>query len=387
MELLEGETLEERLQRMRVLPPNQVANIMTHVARAVAKAHEAGVIHRDLKPGNIFLVKNDDEEMAKVLDFGIAKFARGGARATQAGTAIGTPTYMSPEQIQALPHVDFRTDLWALAVLAFECLTGQAPFQGDAIANVVFQICLQPLPVPSSRAVVPPGFDAWFAKGASRNPDDRFQSAKELAESLRAVLCADPGASQQIKLRVASALALGPTVRALPEVPVPGFPTQPAIPVPAPIQYAAPAGTHRGLVSVIQAPPRRTPWALLAGLTAGIACASIVTAILIFGRSRLSDHVAVELGAEGSPAAAPSDAPAPPDPAQPEPAPAAAAPAEAPSAPSADALPAASAPSSPASAQSASPAKPPDPGRRTTPTKPAQPAPSLDAEARRRLGY
>lgn len=189
MELLDGESLAERLERVGALGPEQTARIMTHVARAMAKAHEAGVIHRDLKPANIFLVRNDDDEIAKVLDFGIAKtqdVASGSA--TRTGSMIGTPAYMSPEQAQGTKTVDGRTDLWAMGTIAFECLTGRMVFEGTAVGELILQVCALPLPVPSRVADVPLGFDAWFARALERDVEQRYQTPKEFIDSLRTVL-------------------------------------------------------------------------------------------------------------------------------------------------------------------------------------------------------
>src|SRR5207344_1497105 len=104
----------------------------TQVSRAIAKAHEMGIVHRDLKPDNIFLVVNDDDEIAKVLDFGIAKAAGGAlgqSSQTRTGAVLGTPYYMSPEQAEGNKSVDHRTDLWSLAIITFECVTGKRPFE------------------------------------------------------------------------------------------------------------------------------------------------------------------------------------------------------------------------------------------------------------------
>jgi len=195
MELLEGETLAQRIKRIGTLPHVQTARIITHIARAVTKAHEAGIVHRDLKPENVFIVKNDDEEVAKVLDFGIAKLTRDplgkGGLTTHTGHIVGTPCYMSPEQAQGTKTIDWRTDLWAMAVIAYECVCGQRPFQSEAVGDLVLQICARTLPVPSEVATVPEGFDAWWAKATNRDPELRFQSAKTLAEWLRAVLVHD----------------------------------------------------------------------------------------------------------------------------------------------------------------------------------------------------
>ena len=192
MELLEGETLAKRLKRRKRLSPEETARVITHVARAVSRAHEAKIVHRDLKPENVFLVHNEEEDVAKVLDFGVVKVSEAtlgpkGER-TRTGSLLGTPFYMSPEQAQGNKTVDFRTDLWALGVMAFECLTGKRPFESEGLGDLVLSICVRPLPVPSEYGPVPAGFDEWFKKATEREPRDRFQSARQLAVSLRKVL-------------------------------------------------------------------------------------------------------------------------------------------------------------------------------------------------------
>ncbi|HEY4119199.1 MAG TPA: serine/threonine-protein kinase [Byssovorax sp.] len=190
MELLDGESLAQRLDRCGTLTLAQTSTIVTQVARAIGKAHEAGIIHRDLKPDNVFLVKNDDEELAKVLDFGIAKIANTlGAAAspsTHTGALLGTPYYMSPEQARG-HKLDHRTDLWSLAVIAFECVTGRRPFDAETMGDLLLEVCTSEVPVPSEIAGTPAAFDAWFARGVARPPDERFQSARELAQGLRAI--------------------------------------------------------------------------------------------------------------------------------------------------------------------------------------------------------
>ena len=190
MELLEGESLARRLVRLRTLSPEQTARWVSHTARALARAHASGVVHRDLKPANIFIVENGDEELAKVLDFGIAKVMgpADGVTATATGALLGTPHYMSPEQIDPARVVDFRTDLWSLAVIACECLTGRRPFEGDTLASLAMKISLSRSELPSSLGPVPRGFDAWFARCTEPDPQRRFGSALELATALRDVV-------------------------------------------------------------------------------------------------------------------------------------------------------------------------------------------------------
>jgi serine/threonine-protein kinase len=195
MELLEGEPLRERIARVGRLPPEEVFRFVSEVLRAMEQAHEAGIIHRDLKPDNVFICRGEPE-VAKVLDFGIAKVKKGAlwqgtGTGTQTGLMLGTPYYMSPEQAQARA-LDHRTDLWSMAVVAFEALLGRRPFVADFFGDLVVAICTAPTPIPSSVGPVPPGFDEWFVRGTQRDPARRFQSAREMAEELGAVLGPTP---------------------------------------------------------------------------------------------------------------------------------------------------------------------------------------------------
>ena len=190
MELLEGESLAARIRRLGRLDSVETARLLGNVAHAIGKAHEAGIVHRDLKPDNIFVVKTEDEVVAKVLDFGVAKIIGAGTGpsglGTRTGAAVGTPYYMSPEQAEGAKRVDFRSDLWALGVTAYECLIGRRPFESDGFSWVL-AICSRPLPIPSHAGDVPPGFDEWFARACARDPDSRFASAKEQASELQRI--------------------------------------------------------------------------------------------------------------------------------------------------------------------------------------------------------
>jgi serine/threonine-protein kinase len=195
MELLVGEALDQRLATRGALAGPELDKIFTEVSRAVGNAHELGVIHRDIKPANIFLAREGGHEVTKVLDFGIAKLTaeRLGSQAdvgTHTGIILGTPRYMSPEQARGRRDVDHRSDLWSLAVLTFECMTGRQPFESSTLGGLVVEICTAEPRVPSSVARVPAGFDAWFARGVSKAPEARFQSAREMAEQLHALLAA-----------------------------------------------------------------------------------------------------------------------------------------------------------------------------------------------------
>ena len=203
MELLHGESLAQRLKREKTLSPQQTARVIRHVARAIQKAHDAGIIHRDLKPDNVFIVTDEDEDLVKVVDFGVAKAVGGnfgsGELGTRTGALLGTPYYMSPEQAQGDKTVDHRSDLWSIAVIAFECMVGKHPFDAEGLGTLVLKICTGPIPKPSEFVSVPPGFDDWFEKAVARDPERRFQTARELSAALRAVLTpedADANAEQ-----------------------------------------------------------------------------------------------------------------------------------------------------------------------------------------------
>ena len=217
MEMLEGESLERRIERRSALLPAEVAHLVREMARGVERAHAAGVIHRDLKPPNVFLAQCDGVEIVKVLDFGIAKLLsapRDAKLQTQSGFVVGTPAYMSPEQVLG-KELGVASDLWQMGIIAYECLTGRRPFDGETLGQLFVMICSAPLPLPSSAARVPRGFDAWFLKAAARDPAERFRSATELAESLAAILA--PGgvgeaaiATMASARRSAASTPLGP---------------------------------------------------------------------------------------------------------------------------------------------------------------------------------
>lgn len=209
MELLKGESLASRLARRKTLGLEETIHLLTQVGRALALAHESNIVHRDLKPDNIFVVREGEEDVAKLLDFGIARRDGPGdfdGVMTQTGALIGTPFYMSPEQAQGRP-VDRRTDVWSFTVIAGECMTGRNAFQAESIDSVLHAICRAPLPKPSYYGPVPDGFDEWFAHGTARDPDLRFASIAEAVTGLRALAAS------------CSARVDAPTVQVTPSLP------------------------------------------------------------------------------------------------------------------------------------------------------------------------
>ncbi|WP_433932594.1 protein kinase [Sorangium cellulosum] len=264
MELLEGEDLSHRIERIGPLSPADTARIFADVARAVRKAHDAGIVHRDLKPENIFLARDDDREVAKVLDFGVAKTPLYGSEGmgTQAGVLIGTLPYMSPEQAQGA-SVDYRSDLWALGVIAFECVCGRAAITAEAPGAMILEICSEPLPVPSRVAPgpVPPAFDEWFLQACSRDPGARFPSATAMADALRAALL--PGEAQEAgRASLASGVLAGPvSIPPASAPPVSGPPSGDAAPQPSLVLEEA---------EVDWRPRRTAPVAVALGLAASV---------------------------------------------------------------------------------------------------------------------
>ncbi|MBI2395179.1 MAG: SUMF1/EgtB/PvdO family nonheme iron enzyme [Deltaproteobacteria bacterium] len=201
MELLKGETLASLLQRRGTLALWELREIFSQLCHALTAAHDGGVVHRDLKPENIFLGVARREGVAftvKVLDFGIAKLV---AEAHHTHTAaIGTPLWMAPEQTEVGMAVRPATDVWALGLLAFYCLTGfhywrVANSERISAAALLREVVLDPIAAASDRATeygrgdrIPPGFDAWFERCVVRESDKRFASAREAREALERVL-------------------------------------------------------------------------------------------------------------------------------------------------------------------------------------------------------
>ncbi|MCC6527504.1 MAG: serine/threonine protein kinase [Polyangiaceae bacterium] len=181
MELVGGQSLAELLRAEGRIEPLRLAGILLQCAAALDAAHKAGIVHRDLKPDNIRLSRSElGEEIAKVLDFGVAKVI-GSSRRTQAGMVFGTPHYMSPEQGQGQP-VDARTDIYALGVIAYECLAGRVPFAADSYMGVVTKHLYarpEPIPSPQAEALV-----SVAMRCLEKRPEDRFQSMGELAAAL-----------------------------------------------------------------------------------------------------------------------------------------------------------------------------------------------------------
>ena len=189
MELLEGRSLSDELKALGLLPAERAIHITRQVARALREAHTIGVVHRDMKPGNIYLVtRDDDEDFAKVLDFGLVKETSAPeGENTQLGQIMGSPRYMSPEQVQG-KAVDGRTDIYSLGVMLYAMLAGRPPFdKATELSTMMAQVSDPPPPIASVApdVLLPPGLEAVVMKCLAKRPEDRFASMEELITGLK----------------------------------------------------------------------------------------------------------------------------------------------------------------------------------------------------------
>ncbi|WP_437684833.1 protein kinase domain-containing protein [Sorangium sp. So ce176] len=364
MELLEGEDLKSRIQRLGALPPVEVTTIVSQTAKALGRAHQLGIVHRDVKPDNIFLLDVEGELFVKVVDFGVAKRVQGAPQGelgvTSTGHVLGTPLYMSPEQLLSAKHVDFRADLWGLAVVVYHALTGQVPFTGETLGALSVVLHTGIFTPPSAlRPELSPAIDAWMKRALALDPAARFGSARQMAEALehavlgiaRAAFTNDPSSAGDRLSHAGAARVASQPVLFGPPTPVPaaqgarlsttGPPESgPGSGAPAPAAQGArlsmtgtPGRTLAGMATSGSEGSRRWAPAILAAALALGALVAVV--VFLAGRGShtvdvtpSSDGQAARTGAQGAAAAPASVAPAPVEPARTavavEPAPAAA---------------------------------------------------------------
>jgi eukaryotic-like serine/threonine-protein kinase len=298
MELLEGQTVKDTIVRYRKLAPALATAIAAQTCRGLARAHAKGIIHRDVKPANLFLAKKPDgSHVVKILDFGIAKFMTtssqlGDGTLTQTGTLVGSPLYMSPEQAMGLKAIDARTDVWSLGVLLFEAMTGRLPFENiETVGQLIVTIC--GTPAAPLREVAPwvPQEIAWIVDRALRiRPEERFADARAMLEALLAT-----GADLRITdASIASSAEFGETVRI----------AQPSAP-------RLPDASAHALAATMREKPGRAERGLLVVLAATLVIAIVsVTALWLRGRgdsSRAAASASASSSLPPTPTATPED--------------------------------------------------------------------------------
>ncbi|MFI5090709.1 MAG: protein kinase [Terriglobales bacterium] len=357
MEYIEGETLHGLLSQHRSLPVEKVIEIIRQVCAGLDYAHAHGVIHRDIKPANIMLAASGS---VKVMDFGIAK---AGGTMTATGQVLGTPNYMSPEQVKGKP-IDGRSDLFSVGVLLYEMLTGEKPFDGQNVTTIIYKIVSEnPIPPRELDVTIHPGLNAVVTKALAKAPDERYQTGAALAADLANYKSfgTESGATQL--LSTAAFPAAGGRTVATPAPPPAGppAPVAPAAAAPAP---APPSPT------VQQASAPGMNMRVLAGVVVLLLIAAL-TAWRVYRRHQQPGQEAAAtqaLPAVQQPATAPPPAP---------PAETAPAPATPPETPSAETTPA---PEPPQPQSAPRPASKPKAKTAAVPPAPApQPAPAADA--------
>jgi serine/threonine-protein kinase len=187
MEYLDGEDLDAVLARAGRLPVHEATDYLVEACEAIAEAHAAGIVHRDLKPQNLFVARRPNGRVSvKVLDFGISKLARSEApKLTRSGAALGTPLYMAPEQMRSSRTVDPRTDIWALGVILYELVTGQAPFLGESITEVAILVANEQPTAPHDLCPeIPPEFESVILRCLAKDPSERYPTVEALVADL-----------------------------------------------------------------------------------------------------------------------------------------------------------------------------------------------------------
>jgi serine/threonine-protein kinase len=191
MELLDGNNLEEELLRRGTLPVPEAVSYVLEAVEALAEAHAAGIVHRDLKPANLFVARRADRSrLVKVLDFGISKsmiesHGPGDMSLTRTGVIIGSPLYMSPEQMRSTKDADTLSDIWALGAILFQLVTGRPPYEGETIPELCAKLFSEDAPPPSRlRAGLPAALDAVLHRALARDPTKRYQTVAEFGAAL-----------------------------------------------------------------------------------------------------------------------------------------------------------------------------------------------------------
>jgi serine/threonine-protein kinase len=266
MELVAGSDLARVLHDRHRLAPGEAVDIAAQVCAALSAAHRAGVVHRDIKPGNVII---GPDGHVKVTDFGIAR-ALGEAPLTQTGSVMGTAQYLPPEQSRGEPATP-ASDIYSLGVLLYQMLTGAVPFTGDSPVAVAVQHVSEPMPPPSATVPdMPPALDRVVARATAKRPEDRYASADEMAAALRESHLAPVGTAPMAAAATTTMLPAAATAQA--HAAAPGTARLPIPPEPAPTRADL---RERGRSSPAGGPPRR--WFVVAGIAAAAALVGLVT--------------------------------------------------------------------------------------------------------------
>jgi tRNA A-37 threonylcarbamoyl transferase component Bud32 len=201
MEFLEGEALSQLILRDAPLPVERSLGIVKQVASALGAAHAKGIVHRDVKPENVYLVRRGEQDYVKVVDFGVSKAVRSREEAgsewqrlTRTGAVLGTPLFMSPEQAAGSEDIDERADVWATALILYECLTGELPFRGSNYLGVVAQIQNREVQPPSAlrpELGIPPAVDRVLMRGLEKDRARRYQQMAQFERDIDRLLAGD----------------------------------------------------------------------------------------------------------------------------------------------------------------------------------------------------
>jgi serine/threonine-protein kinase len=201
MELLEGETLDQRLHRLGPIDPTELVDFIQQACDGVQAAHDVGIVHRDLKPENLFLTTRDGASFIKILDFGISKFdsvRTGALGVTTEGVLIGTPYYMPPEQVRGEMTIDAKADVYALGIILYECAAGVRPYEARTVEHLAVLIHEgKAMPLAERNPSLPAAFCATVHRAMAVDRDQRYPTARELAEALgpsRSASAPPPGA-------------------------------------------------------------------------------------------------------------------------------------------------------------------------------------------------
>lgn len=272
MEYVEGRELKDYFDRQERFPLSEIVRLMGELLNALGHAHSHGIVHRDVKPANIFLLQSGQ---AKVGDFGIARIES--SNLTQAGSVLGTPAYMSPEQFMG-QRVDGRSDLFSAGVILYQFLTGEKPFAGQ-LTTIMHKVLKEDPIAPSELNVqVPSVFDDVIRKAMAKRPEDRYQTAKEFSDALHAALAGKPSAAEDATVIAGTAAAEATAI--FQGDPTVAYQSAPAAQQPAVAPRPAPAATapRAATAAAPSAPPMQPPspatkggipaWAIAAGIGA-----------------------------------------------------------------------------------------------------------------------